>query len=157
MFHSIKKKLQICSVTQEIIFMGPKTRHQVIFTMVTIYNVTLLIPLTAEEHSFVYIRVEKTICEETVVSIKTLDKKRFSNVSKQSNITIKNNCVTQNPIYCYWLFSGIFLFLFAFYGGVYFGWLVGWFLWYINPCTLFNVKSIFYVNNQFYLKQFSLA
>ena len=36
-------------------------------------------------------------------------------------------------------------------------WLVGWVLWHINLCRLFNAKSIFYVNNQFYFKQFSLA
>ena len=35
-------------------------------------------------------------------------------------------------------------------------WLVV-FLWHINLCRLFNAKPIFYVNNQFYLKQFSLA
>ena len=36
-------------------------------------------------------------------------------------------------------------------------WLVGWILWHINLCRLFNAKSIFYTNNQFYFKQFSLA
>ena len=39
-------------------------------------------------------------------------------------------------------------------------WLVGWlvgFLWNINLCNLFNAKSISYVNNQFYFKEFSLA
>ena len=35
--------------------------------------------------------------------------------------------------------------------------LVGWFLWHTNFCRLSNAKSIFYVNNQFYFKQFSLA
>ena len=37
---------------------------------------------------------------------------------------------------------------------------IDWFglvLWHINLCRLFNAKSIFYVNNQFYLKQFGLA
>ena len=34
--------------------------------------------------------------------------------------------------------------------------LVGWILWHINLCRLFNTKS-FYTNNQFYFKQFSLA
>ena len=38
-----------------------------------------------------------------------------------------------------------------------FSWLVGWILWHINLCRVFNAKSIFYVNNQFYFKQFSLA
>ena len=37
------------------------------------------------------------------------------------------------------------------------GWLVGCVLWHINPCRLFNDKSIFKTNNQFYFKQFSLA
>ena len=40
------------------------------------------------------------------------------------------------------------------------GWLVGWlvgFLWHIKLCRLFNDQIHFYVNNQFYLKQFSLA
>ena len=32
-----------------------------------------------------------------------------------------------------------------------------WVLWHINLCRLFNAKSIFYTNNQFFLKQFSLA
>ena len=40
---------------------------------------------------------------------------------------------------------------------VYVGWLVGWFLWYINLCRLLNAKSIFYANCQFYFKQFSLV
>ena len=34
--------------------------------------------------------------------------------------------------------------------------LVGWVLWHINLCWLFNAKSIFYANIQFYFKQFSL-
>ena len=34
---------------------------------------------------------------------------------------------------------------------------IGWVLWHINLCRLFNAKYIFYVNNQFYVKQFSLA
>ena len=25
------------------------------------------------------------------------------------------------------------------------GWLVGWFLWYINPCRLFNAKSCLHI------------
>ena len=32
---------------------------------------------------------------------------------------------------------------------------VGWFLWHINLCMLFNTKSIFM--KKFYFKQFSLA
>ena len=32
-----------------------------------------------------------------------------------------------------------------------------WVLWHINLCRLFNAKSIFDTNNQFYFKQFSLA
>ena len=35
--------------------------------------------------------------------------------------------------------------------------LKGLVLWHINLCRLFNAKSIFFVNNQFYLKQFGLA
>ena len=30
-----------------------------------------------------------------------------------------------------------------------------WVLWHINLCKLFNAKSIFYTNKQFYFKQFS--
>ena len=30
-----------------------------------------------------------------------------------------------------------------------------WGLWRINLCWLFNAKSIFYLNNQFYFKEFS--
>ena len=37
------------------------------------------------------------------------------------------------------------------------GWLICWVLWHINFSRLFNAKSIFYANNQFYFKQFSLA
>ena len=33
--------------------------------------------------------------------------------------------------------------------------LVGWVLWHINICRLFNAKSIFYANSQLYFKQFS--
>ena len=36
--------------------------------------------------------------------------------------------------------------------------LVGWLVfWHINMCRLFNAKSIFFTNDQFYFKQFSLA
>ena len=35
------------------------------------------------------------------------------------------------------------------------GWLVGWVLCHINLCRIFNAKSIFYVNNHLYFKQFS--
>ena len=35
--------------------------------------------------------------------------------------------------------------------------MVGWVLWHINICRLFNAQIHFYVDNQFYLKQFSLA
>ena len=34
---------------------------------------------------------------------------------------------------------------------------VCWVLWHINLCRLFNAESIFYINNQLYFKQFSLA
>ena len=34
---------------------------------------------------------------------------------------------------------------------------VGWVLWHIKLCRLFNTKSIFYKNDQFYFKQFNLA
>ena len=37
------------------------------------------------------------------------------------------------------------------------GWLVVWVLWQINPCRLFNAKSIVMENSQFYFKQFDLA
>ena len=30
-------------------------------------------------------------------------------------------------------------------------------LWHINICRVFNAKSLFYTNNQFYIEQFSLA
>ena len=35
--------------------------------------------------------------------------------------------------------------------------MVGWVLWHIHLFRLFNDKSIFYSNDQFYFKQFSLA
>ena len=37
------------------------------------------------------------------------------------------------------------------------GLLAVWVLWHITLCWLFNAKSIFYTNYQFYFKQFSLA
>ena len=49
----------------------------------------------------------------------------------------------------------VFKIIFSISHGNFVGWLV--FLWHINICRLFNTKSIFYINNQFYLKQLSLA
>ena len=40
----------------------------------------------------------------------------------------------QNPVYTYIYIIGRLV-----------GWLVGWFSWHINPCTLFNAKSCLYM------------
>ena len=37
------------------------------------------------------------------------------------------------------------------------GWLVGWLLWYINLCRLFNAKSIFMQRDLFQTIQFSMS
>ena len=40
---------------------------------------------------------------------------------------------------------------------LFYGWLIVLVLWHINLCILFNAKTNFYANSQFYFKQFSLA